>query len=95
MFSLRTVTSRTLVQCHKFRPLPCNAAVRGLSSPSAVEPEKTEYVHPLSQIVLEHLQNDKSDWIIRMGLDRGLTFHRDGTFVIKFPSYNEDRSKIW
>jgi hypothetical protein len=58
-------------------------------------PEKVEYVHPLSQLVLEYLQNDRSDWIVSHGLDRGLTVHRDGTFLIKFPSYEKDMSRIW
>mmetsp|Transcript_22257 Transcript_22257/g.31010 ORF Transcript_22257/g.31010 Transcript_22257/m.31010 type:complete len:190 (+) Transcript_22257:125-694(+) len=51
-----------------------------------VEPEKVEYVHPLSQIVLEHLQGEHSDWIKEKGLERGLDIHRDGTFELKFPS---------
>lgn len=58
-----------------------------------VEPEKVEYVHPLSQLVLEHLQTTRGDWIRQKGLDRGLSLQRDGTFVLKFPS--EDQSRIW
>jgi len=45
------------------------------------------YVHPLSQIILEHLQNQRHEWITRVGLDQqGLTINRDGSFVLKFPS---------
>lgn len=62
---------------------------------SAAEPEKTEYVHPLSQIVLEHLQSTKSDFVTAHGLDRGLTLQGDGTFEIRFPSYEMDEARIW
>jgi len=62
---------------------------------SAAEPEKVEYVHPLSQIVLEHLQSARCDWVEENGLDRGLTLQRDGTFEIKFPSYEKDHARIW
>ena len=60
-----------------------------------VEAEKTEYVHPLSQLVLEHLQTTRSAWVERMGLDKGLSLQRDGTFLLKFPSYNTDQARIW
>jgi hypothetical protein len=45
---------------------------------------KSEYIHPLSQIVLEHLQSSHSEWIRRMGLDKGLELKKDGTFVLRF-----------
>eukprot|EP00545_Synedropsis_sp_CCMP1620_P012836 CAMPEP_0119013684 /NCGR_PEP_ID=MMETSP1176-20130426/8747_1 /TAXON_ID=265551 /ORGANISM="Synedropsis recta cf, Strain CCMP1620" /LENGTH=161 /DNA_ID=CAMNT_0006966793 /DNA_START=18 /DNA_END=503 /DNA_ORIENTATION=- len=61
----------------------------------ALLPDKVEYVHPLSQLVLEYLQTDRSDWIVSHGLDKGLTVHRDGTFLIKFPSYDKDMARIW
>jgi hypothetical protein len=72
-----------------------------LLSPSVVrrsfsaEPSKVEYVHPLSQIVLEYLQKERSEWVVSQGLDQGLTVHRDGTFLIKFPSYEKDMARIW
>lgn len=48
---------------------------------------KLVYVHPLSQLVLEVLQSDYSDWLVRRDLHRNsLTFHRDGTFEIKSPT---------
>ena len=46
---------------------------------------KTEYIHPLSQIVLEHLQNHHSEWVQSRGLDKGLKLNKDGTFVLRFP----------
>jgi hypothetical protein len=61
-----------------------------------VEPVRKEYVHPLSQIVLEYLQLNRSDWLVKTGLDRGLFFHRDGTFELRFPAYKSDQiSRIW
>eukprot|EP00579_Thalassiosira_antarctica_P012045 CAMPEP_0201923040 /NCGR_PEP_ID=MMETSP0903-20130614/10903_1 /ASSEMBLY_ACC=CAM_ASM_000552 /TAXON_ID=420261 /ORGANISM="Thalassiosira antarctica, Strain CCMP982" /LENGTH=228 /DNA_ID=CAMNT_0048460285 /DNA_START=139 /DNA_END=825 /DNA_ORIENTATION=- len=47
---------------------------------------KSAYVHPLSQIVLEHLQSRHSNWVAGMGLDTGLKLNEDGTFVLRFPS---------
>jgi hypothetical protein len=54
--------------------------------PSQSPPTAAEYVyvHPLSQIVLLHLQSDEChEWIRRAGLDRNLTVHRDGTFSLE------------
>lgn len=65
---------------------------------------KFVYVHPLSQIVLECLQSDYSEWLLKHGLDDKLSFHRDGTFEIKFPKSPdntpekhqvESDSRIW
>jgi hypothetical protein len=55
------------------------------------------YVHHLSQIALEHLQNHHSDWVVQMGLDRGLRINQDGTFVLQFPETEEgyDGGRIW
>jgi len=57
---------------------------------------KSTYVHPLSQIVLEHLQSTRSLFLTKTGLDRGLKLNEDGTFVLFFPdAVNEKDSKIW
>jgi hypothetical protein len=45
---------------------------------------RSVYVHPLSQVVLEYLQDCRYEWIIEKGLDRSLALHRDGSFEIKF-----------
>lgn len=45
---------------------------------------KESYVHPLSQIVLEHLQSRHGSWVKGMGLDTGLKLNEDGTFVLRF-----------
>lgn len=52
--------------------------------------ERTVYVHPLSQIVLEYLQEAHHDWIVSQHLDTALTLHRDGSFELKFPKQEKD-----
>ena len=54
---------------------------------------KSEYIHPLSQIVLEHLQSHHSLWVTRMGLDTGLQLNKDGTFALRFPPSLDDAIK--
>jgi hypothetical protein len=43
----------------------------------------TVYVHPLSQIVLNHFQSHCHDWIRSKRLDHNLILHQDGTFVLQ------------
>ena len=47
---------------------------------------KSSYVHPLSQIVLEHLQANHSRWVQQNRLDTALKLNKDGTFVLRFPN---------
>ena len=49
------------------------------------------YVHPLSQIVLIHLQDHWHDWVAEKQIDT-LKLHRDGTFVLEFP---DRTARIW
>ena len=68
-----------------------SGSLRALSSKkneltSSVEPKEAVYVHPLSQIVLQYFQTDCHDWIMANKLDRSLSIHRDGSFLIEFPS---------
>ena len=63
-------------------------------------PGETTYVHPLSRIVLEHLQSNQSTFLIETGLDKGLTINRNGTFALYFPKLNEGKyedndCRIW
>lgn len=44
---------------------------------------RSVYVHPLSQIVLEYMQESHHGWIVAKGMDRSLTIHRDGSFELK------------
>ncbi len=61
------------------------------SSSSSSSPlfDRSEYVHPLSQIVLERLQSHHADWVTRVGLNTGLRFNVDGTFILRFPSSSD------
>jgi len=56
---------------------------------STTEFTKSEYIHPLSQIVLEHMQTNHSNWLQYSRLSTGLRINKDGTFVLRFPSTNE------
>jgi len=58
-------------------------------TPKIQEPRDGEHahVHPLSQIVLERLQENRS-FLIRTGLDQGLNLYQDGTFVLRFHGAN-------
>mmetsp|Transcript_15540 Transcript_15540/g.26338 ORF Transcript_15540/g.26338 Transcript_15540/m.26338 type:complete len:170 (-) Transcript_15540:125-634(-) len=55
------------------------------------------YVHHLSKVVLEHLQNNRNDWVVGQGLESGLRLNPDGTFVLHFPtgSSGVDGGRIW
>jgi hypothetical protein len=76
-----------------------NTSSKEKSSSSAVQPppsssevfERTVYVHPLSQIILEYFQDVRSDWIVRRGLDRALTLHRDGSFALNLAQQQEQQ----
>lgn len=50
---------------------------------SSTAPEQ-QYVHPLSQIVLEHLQTSQTDYVTKAGLGK-LAINKDGTFTLQFP----------
>jgi hypothetical protein len=50
------------------------------------------YVHHLSKVALEHLQNQQSEFVIQNKLETGLRLNPDGTFVIHFPSHD---GRIW
>jgi hypothetical protein len=67
-------------------------AVRALTTTSTGKPQ---YIHPLSQLVLEYLQNNQSNFLEKYGLDKGLHIENDGTFILKFPSYHQDKGRIW
>lgn len=54
------------------------------------------YVHHISKLTLEYLQNQKYDWLLEKGLDRGLRINQNGTFVLSFPAQKGlDTGKIW
>uniref|UniRef100_A0A7S1FZ73 Uncharacterized protein n=1 Tax=Corethron hystrix TaxID=216773 RepID=A0A7S1FZ73_9STRA len=62
------------------------------SSSSGINGVRTAYVHPLSQIILEHFQKSKAGWIQKMGVEKNLTILENGTFEIKF---SKEEGKIW
>ena len=66
-------------------------AIRFASSTTSgpFELVRSAYVHPLSQIVLEYLQNVRHDWVVARGLEH-LTLHRDGSFELKFNQYDKE-----
>jgi len=68
--------------------------VRHLTDSSS-SPSRNEYVHPLSQIVLDHLQSTRQDWVKEKGLSESVRMNPDGTFEIRFPSYPNDNGRIW
>jgi hypothetical protein len=54
------------------------------------------YVHNVSRMVLEHLQENQSGWIMEKGLDRRLNINPNGTFTMSFPAQKGvDSGKIW
>mmetsp|Transcript_5675 Transcript_5675/g.7436 ORF Transcript_5675/g.7436 Transcript_5675/m.7436 type:complete len:179 (-) Transcript_5675:62-598(-) len=62
------------------------------SSSNALEPEDSKtskiypvYVHHLSKLILQHLQEKHSSWLVDNGLHTGLRLNANGTFVIRFP----------
>jgi hypothetical protein len=64
----------------------------GGSPPTATE---SVYIHPLSQIVLQNLQSEEChEWIMRAGLDRNLTVHKDGTFSLESLT-TDTTARIW
>jgi hypothetical protein len=92
--SYETITTNTNVNTStsNIRKKSENDIESSLTSASGVVQEsehesKNVYVHPLSQIVLEHLQTSHSDWVSKVGLDTkgGFTLKKDGTFVLYFP----------
>jgi hypothetical protein len=67
--------------------MPNTSPVSNSKDPSQTPPPTASeyvYVHPLSQIVLQHLQSEEChEWMKQAGLDRNLTVHRDGTFSLE------------
>ena len=55
------------------------------------------YVHHVSQTVLRHLQDNRSEWLMAHKLDQGLRLNRNGTFLLHFPCRSKglDAGRIW
>lgn len=76
--------------------------LRFRSTVDAREPENNPkgfypvYVHHVSKIALQHLQEKRSDWLIGSGLNRGLHISPNGTFIMSFPAKKGfDSGRIW
>ncbi|KAL3928369.1 MAG: hypothetical protein SGBAC_012681 [Bacillariaceae sp.] len=50
--------------------------------------QRTSFVHPLSQVVLEYLQARKSGWLLQQGIDNSLSINPDGSFQLLYPSHD-------
>jgi len=54
------------------------------------------YMHHVSTIVLQHLQDARADWLVTQGLQQGLQVKSNGTFCLNFPApKGRDAGKIW
>ena len=55
------------------------------------------YVHHVSKLTLEHLQEKESDWLMGQGLDTGLEINDNGTFTLRYPpqSGKNAGNRIW
>lgn len=54
------------------------------------------YIHHVSKIALQHLQDSRYEWLQQQGLDKGLRIKSDGTFVLEFPARKGfDAGRIW
>jgi hypothetical protein len=54
------------------------------------------FIHDVSKIALDHLQEKLSDWVTEKGLDDGLHINPNGTFTMNFPARKGfDSGRIW
>ena len=83
------------------RDVVASFSTQGGSSSAAADvensPVHTVYVHHVTKVVLQHLQETKGDWLVQQGLDRGLRLNSNGTAVLQFPSKKNgfDSGRIW
>lgn len=82
---------------------PATAARCSLSSSSSAAETEVDrrqfhpvYVHHVSKTVLQHLQENRAEWLVSEGLDSGLRLNSNGTFVLQFPARKGfDAGRIW
>lgn len=97
---LRTLTSPKVVAAQSYlgtrsttRTLR-SAQHRLFSATDSATPSSQEqqYVHPLSQIILEHLQSNQSEFLAKSGFEiSNIEYRKDGTFALTFP-YETNKS---
>ena len=55
--------------------------------------QEQQYVHPLSQIILEHLQSNQSEFLAKSGVEiSNIQYMKDGTFALTFPNNDTNNS---
>jgi hypothetical protein len=79
-----------------------NESAKATTTTTAPEPRTQTppvhavYVHHLTKLVLQHLQETKAEWLQASGLDRGLRINANGTAVLQFPPQQGlDAGRIW
>ena len=73
-------------------------ALRSYYGSSTQEEDKIfpVYIHHVSKIVLQHLQDSQAHWVAQQGLNRGLQVKSNGTILLNFPArQGHDAGKIW
>ena len=98
---LSRILTRPLVSVPKVNARAAFSTQGGTASAGSLEepsdsPLRTVYVHHVTKVVLQHLQETKSDWLVQQGLDTGLRLNSNGTAVLRFPprkGFGSDR--IW
>jgi hypothetical protein len=106
-FSTTTSPSRTTVGPSRRNrrgasSLRWNESAKATTTTTAPEPRTQTppvhavYVHHLTKLVLQHLQETKAEWLQASGLDRGLRINANGTAVLQFPPQQGlDAGRIW
>eukprot|EP00934_Nitzschia_sp_Nitz4_P007244 Nitzschia sp. Nitz4//scaffold130_size63480//17043//17606//NITZ4_006243-RA/size63480-processed-gene-0.78-mRNA-1//1//CDS//3329535171//7234//frame0 len=92
----------SVLSCHSMGAVRCKSSMSEPPSHQTSPPaeqsvfERTIYVHPLSQLVLEYLQDSHTDWVHSHGLHSSLSFQRDGSFQLRFPpDLTTPNARIW
>lgn len=109
--NFRTLPRTTAIRCFgsssNNKTAATTAAVRKTKASNDVQKpssnnnrDSSVYVHPLSQIVLLYMQKECHEWICANKLDRNLTLHRDGSFVLDNAAFNDESTcrcclRIW
>ena len=85
--------SINIVDASSLRCQSTNAPSKDDQNPRGFYPV---YVHNVSRMVLEHLQENRSEWVQDTGLDRRLNINPNGTFSMSFPARKGfDSGRIW
>lgn len=86
---IRQLGGRTRLPCAVLPPSNASMTTLAADDDTCFSPV---YTNAVSQTVLLHLQENRSDWLEQQGLDRGLHFNANGTFCLQFPARE---GRIW